>query len=381
MRGALWRCRCDCGTEKVLSTARLKRTKSCGCLMRRHQKSGKPGFDTRHGQARSASQKASQLYETWNRARCSREGTSKAWADFTIFKQEMGEKPSPSHVLMRKNPTRPFSKGNCFWATREQVSANLETAVRLTWKGETKTVSEWARHTGLSKGIIRKRLARGWTVEHTLSRTPGPLKRLDLKGERFGRLVVLEDAGNNQHSQSTWRCRCDCGTEKVVSVNSLRTGSTRSCGCLRRGRKVKRRHAPGFFRCSRCGEHRPKADLLPDSNYRCRHCGLPTKGGFNPGRRLWRRAKKRAQQQGIEFTLKEGDVVIPEYCPALGVRLELQTDRDRTPTLDRFEPTKGYTPENTRVISWRANSLKKDGTLDELERLVSWMRSMQDGDA
>jgi len=96
---------------------------------------------------------------------------------------------------------------------------------------------------------------------------------------------------------------------------------------------------------------------------------------------LWRGAKRRAQQQGIEFTLEVGDVVIPERCPALGLLLEIQTDRDRTPTLDRLDPARGYTPENVRVVSWRANSLKKDGTLNELERLVSWMRSVRDGGA
>jgi hypothetical protein len=63
----------------------------------------------------------------------------------------------------------------------------------------------------------------------------------DLTGLRFGRLVVLayshERLSGNLRIQSRityWRCRCDCGNEKVVSRNDLTSGNTKSCGCLRR---------------------------------------------------------------------------------------------------------------------------------------------------
>jgi hypothetical protein len=42
--------------------------------------------------------------------------------------------------------------------------------------------------------------------------------RLQLAGQRFGRLVVLSDAGNDGHGQSRWRCLCDCGREAVVKA-------------------------------------------------------------------------------------------------------------------------------------------------------------------
>jgi len=54
----------------------------------------------------------------------------------------------------------------------------------------------------------------------------------DLRGLRFGRLVVVEYAGKERHGHSMWLCRCDCGSQKVVSGNCLGVGSTRSCGCL-----------------------------------------------------------------------------------------------------------------------------------------------------
>lgn len=54
---------------------------------------------------------------------------------------------------------------------------------------------------------------------------------IDLTGQRFGRLVAHDRAGE-LGSHSMWRCKCDCGNEVVVSVSNLRNGHTRSCGCL-----------------------------------------------------------------------------------------------------------------------------------------------------
>lgn len=67
-------------------------------------------------------------------------------------------------------------------------------------------------------------------------------KRLDLTGQRFGRLVVLgpaEDqaAGVAKVARAAWLCRCDCGKEKAVTTHSLRTCGQRTCGCGR-GRRL-----------------------------------------------------------------------------------------------------------------------------------------------
>ena len=56
-------------------------------------------------------------------------------------------------------------------------------------------------------------------------------KRYDLSGCRFGLLTALGIVDTQQHSQSRWRCRCDCGAEKVVWRSSLVSGETKSCGC------------------------------------------------------------------------------------------------------------------------------------------------------
>lgn len=66
-----------------------------------------------------------------------------------------------------------------------------------------------------------------WTHERAASR------RLDLTGQRFGKLVVLEHAGSSQGGV-LWRCRCDCGAEIVENRHHLTAGNRKSCGCAQR---------------------------------------------------------------------------------------------------------------------------------------------------
>lgn len=53
-------------------------------------------------------------------------------------------------------------------------------------------------------------------------------------GNRYGRLSVLERAKNNHRGEAQWLCQCDCGNQVIVKGVSLRTGHTRSCGCLQK---------------------------------------------------------------------------------------------------------------------------------------------------
>lgn len=63
--------------------------------------------------------------------------------------------------------------------------------------------------------------------------------KLNLIGKKFGRWTVLEEAGRTPTSSVLWLCRCECGTEKVVSGNSLRNGRSKSCGCYKLDRITK----------------------------------------------------------------------------------------------------------------------------------------------
>lgn len=57
-------------------------------------------------------------------------------------------------------------------------------------------------------------------------------KRIDITGMKFGRLTVMDYHHTNASQYACWRCRCDCGKVVVVPGKSLRTGNTKSCGCL-----------------------------------------------------------------------------------------------------------------------------------------------------
>lgn len=60
-------------------------------------------------------------------------------------------------------------------------------------------------------------------------------KLIDMTGQVFGRLTVMEYIGR-QFNSSTWRCQCECGKTSVVQASALKSGSVLSCGCYRKDR-------------------------------------------------------------------------------------------------------------------------------------------------
>ena len=91
------------------------------------------------------------------------------------------------------------------------------------------------------------------------------------------------------------------------------------------------------------------------------------------------RCKHRAKQNNIPFNLTKEDISIPIYCPVLNIKLK-QFDIDDAPKrgynpdspfLDRIIPSLGYVKGNVRVISARANLLKNDATISELELVLA----------
>lgn len=87
------------------------------------------------------------------------------------------------------------------------------------------------------------------------------------------------------------------------------------------------------------------------------------------------KARQRAKKKGLAFDLKSSDIIVPEICPILRIPIQRAVGSkhhsDNSPTLDRVDSTKGYTNDNVWVISWRANRLKSDASLDELRLMVS----------
>lgn len=69
--------------------------------------------------------------------------------------------------------------------------------------------------------------------------------RLDLTGQKYGKLVVLQEARPAQNGESRWHCRCDCGEECDVLTRSLRSGKRTSCGCDSRKGKARTKDIAG----------------------------------------------------------------------------------------------------------------------------------------
>lgn len=84
-------------------------------------------------------------------------------------------------------------------------------------------------------------------------------------------------------------------------------------------------------------------------------------------------AKQRARLKNLPFDLELEDIQIPERCPIFGIPLESSggLSNPNLATLDRLVPEKGYVRGNVWVISWRANRMKGDASLDELRTLVA----------
>ena len=68
---------------------------------------------------------------------------------------------------------------------------------------------------------------------HTASCGKCKYRKKDIKGQRFGKVVVLEEAPSDSQGNAVWKCKCDCGKEFYTLGTRLRNGNTTSCGCIR----------------------------------------------------------------------------------------------------------------------------------------------------
>lgn len=97
----------------------------------------------------------------------------------------------------------------------------------------------------------------------------------------------------------------------------------------------------------------------------------------HPEERLRAAARQRASQNSIPFDIERSDIVIPACCPLLGLPLQRGGSgrvKYNSPSLDRIHNDRGYVKGNVWVISHRANHLKSNATLEELELLTTNLR-------
>jgi len=96
-------------------------------------------------------------------------------------------------------------------------------------------------------------------------------------------------------------------------------------------------------------------------------------------RLLYKNIKSRCKKIGKEFSIELEDITIPEKCPVFGFDLKRE-DRQTwmcAPSVDRIDNSKGYIKGNVTVVSRRANILKKDATLEELEQLFNYYKTLR----
>jgi len=103
----------------------------------------------------------------------------------------------------------------------------------------------------------------------------------------------------------------------------------------------------------------------------------------DPLRYLITAARARTKGTDIPFAITTKDIEWPpdDRCPILGIPLQVRSGYrgawDNSPTLDRIDPKLGYIPGNVVIVSHRANRIKNDGSLEEHQAVVRFLRKQR----
>lgn len=139
----------------------------------------------------------------------------------------------------------------------------------------------------------------------------------------------------------------------------------------------------GDKQCGICKEVKPLDHFSLSGKYHHSYC-RPCEVRYKAERRQADRRKAqfikirdRARAEGTEFSIDIEDFVIPEVCPVLGIPLTRLGSRNNLPSLDRIDPTKGYVNGNVLVVSFLANRIKNNATVDQLKSVYEFYAKLQ----
>lgn len=158
------------------------------------------------------------------------------------------------------------------------------------------------------------------------------MKKTNLIGQRFGRLLVVTEAPPARlpdgRSVVQWKCVCDCGQETVVHANSLRRGLTKSCGCWaqelhrERGKVLRLKHGKNRKGCA-ASEYRAWSSMI-------QRCYNPKATSYQAYGGAGVTVCNRWRNDFSAFYADMGDKPAPDY------------------SLDRINPFGNYEPDNCR---------------------------------
>ncbi len=159
---SVWECICDCGKKTIAVTTILKRGKkrSCGCLTLEAVTKHGESFTPTNNIYRNMLQRCYNLNAT-NYPRYGGRGVTVCdrWREsYSNFREDMGERPE-GLSLERKDNDKGYSPDNCRWATAKEQARNTRRTRFITFRGETRALTEWAERLNLNDKKLRYQLS------------------------------------------------------------------------------------------------------------------------------------------------------------------------------------------------------------------------------
>ena len=185
-RVVTWECVCDCGNKTNVSAGHLTsgHTWSCGCAHKEQMEAWKT-FKLTHGRAKGKTK--DRAYRTWMfiKRRCYNKNDVcyphygakgitmwSGWVNnpsaFCDYVSSLDRYDEPSVTIDRIDFKKGYEPGNLRWITLDEQQRNKSSNVFLTINGETHTISEWARITGMNASTISFRVRNGWDAENAV---------------------------------------------------------------------------------------------------------------------------------------------------------------------------------------------------------------------